>query len=56
MTNDIASDFFAARGIHVIKTEAYVHFRNGKIERRYQTCKGMCRAMLNRVGMSIAFW
>ncbi len=53
---DIVSDFFAARGIHVIKTEAYTHFRNGKIERRHQTWKGMCRAMLNRAGMSIAFW
>ena len=56
LSNDIASDFFAVRGIHVIKTEAYAHFRNGKIERRHQTWKGMCRAMLNRAGMSIAFW
>ena len=30
------------------KAEAYAHFRNGKIERRHQTWKGMCRAMLNR--------
>jgi hypothetical protein len=56
LSNDIASDFFAVRGIHVIKTEAYAHFRNGKIERRHQTWKGMCRAMLNRAGMSISFW
>jgi hypothetical protein len=49
-------DFFASRGIHVIKAEAYAHYRNGKIERRHQTWKGMCRAMLNRAGMSIAFW
>ncbi len=27
LSNDIASDFFAGRGIHVIKTEAYTHFK-----------------------------
>jgi hypothetical protein len=53
LTNDIASNFFAARGIHVIKTEAYAHFRNGKIERRHQTWKAMCRAMPNRAGSNV---
>ena len=56
LANDVAADFFASRGIHVVKSEAYAHFRNGKIERRHQTWKGMARAMLNRAGMSISFW
>ena len=48
LSNDIVSDFFAVRGIHVIKTEACSYFRNDKIERSHQTWKGMCRVMLNR--------
>ncbi len=38
----------ASKQIHVVKTEAGQHFRNGHVECRHRVWKGMARAMIDR--------
>ena len=40
----------------VTLTEAYHHFRNGRIERRWDTWKSHARCMLGQAGLSIRWW
>ena len=44
------------RSSKVTVTEAYAHWRNGKIERRWRTWKAMARCMLGRAGLGIGWW
>ena len=56
LNSKIAEDYFAGRNIKLITTEAYAHFRNGKIEIRHKLWKGMARAMMSRAGVHIGWW
>jgi len=56
LANDVAGDWFASKQIHVVKTEAGQHFRNGHVECRHRVWKGMARAMIDRAGFSIEWW
>ena len=56
LTNEVTADWFASKQIHVVKTEAGQHFRNGHVECRHRIWKGMSRAMIDRAGFSIEWW
>jgi hypothetical protein len=56
LANEVAADWFASRQVHVVKTEAGQHFRNGHVECRHRIWKGMARAMIDRAGFSIDWW
>ena len=45
--NDVEADWFTSKKIHLVKTEAGQHFRNGHVECRYRMWKGMTRLMID---------
>jgi hypothetical protein len=55
-TNEVVADWFASRQVHVVKTEAGQHFRNGHVECRHRIWKGMSWVMIDRAGFIIDWW
>jgi hypothetical protein len=56
LANEVVTDWFVSRQVHVVKTEAGEHFRNGHVECPHRIWKGMARAMIDRTGFSIDWW
>jgi hypothetical protein len=47
LANEVVSDWFPSRQVHVVKTEVGQHFTNGHVECRHRIWKGMSRAMFD---------
>ncbi len=56
LANEVETNWFVSRQVHVVKMEAGQHFRNGHVEYRHRIWKGMVWVMIDRAGFSIDCW